>query len=119
MIVIGSKPLRASDFEKVIFHGEDVGLEATALEKVKANYEFLKVYSKDKIIYGINTGLGPMAQIKISEEDQKALQYNLIRSHSSGSGNTFSEDISLATVLARLNSLMLGYSGIHSDVVEL
>jgi histidine ammonia-lyase len=60
-----------------------------------------------------------MAQIKISEEHQKELQYNLIRSHSSGSGNHFTTDISLATVLARLNSLMRGYSGIHVDAVEL
>lgn len=119
MIAIGSRPLLASDFEKVLFENSPVTLDPAALNRVKENYEFLKSYSKDKIIYGINTGLGPMAQYKISEEDQKQLQYNLIRSHSSGAGNFFSLDISLATVLARLNSLMKGYSGIHPEAVLL
>lgn len=119
MISVGSRNLLVSDFEKVLFGNEPVQLEAHALNRVKKNFEFLQSYSKDKIIYGINTGLGPMAQFKISEEHQKELQYNLIRSHSSGSGSHFAPDISLATVLARLNSLMKGYSGIHFDVVEL
>lgn len=118
MISIGSRNLLVSDFEKVLFNHELVELDAQALSRVKRNFEFLQSYSKDKIIYGINTGLGPMAQFKISEEHQRELQYNLIRSHSSGSGPHFVPDISLATVLARLNSLMKGYSGIHSDTVE-
>ncbi|HTH56380.1 MAG TPA: aromatic amino acid ammonia-lyase [Cyclobacteriaceae bacterium] len=118
MISIGSRNLLVLDFEKVLFNDELVELENQALSRVKKNFDFLLSYSKDKIIYGINTGLGPMAQFKISEEHQKELQYNLIRSHSSGSGPLFSSDISRATVMARLNSLMKGYSGIHSDTVE-
>lgn len=119
MIVIGSRNLLAADFEKILFNSEPIALNDQALDRVKANCDFLKIYSKDKIIYGINTGLGPMAQFKISEEHQRELQYNLIRSHSSGSGNHFATEISLATVLARINSLMRGYSGIHPDAVKL
>ena len=119
MISIGSRNLQLSDFEKVLFQNEQITLDSQALARVKKNYEFLHAYAKDKVIYGINTGLGPMAQIKISDEDQKALQYNLIRSHSSGAGNHFSADIAYATVFARLNSLMKGYSGIHADAVNL
>ena len=53
-----------------------------------ASFQFLKHFSTGKLIYGINTGFGPMAQYKISDENRLQLQYNLIRSHSSGMGNT-------------------------------
>lgn len=119
MVVIGNRRLSVQDFEKVLFEQTAIALDPEAVQSVKKNYEFLNAYAKDKVIYGINTGLGPMAQFKISEEDQKQLQYNLIRSHSSGSGNPFTEGIARATVLARLNSLMRAHSGIHHDAVEL
>lgn len=119
MVVVGGKTLETDDFEKIIFEGEQISLAEEALQKVKASFDFLTVYAKDKIIYGINTGLGPMAQIKISEADQHQLQINLIRSHSSGSGNPLSVQLSKATMLARLNTLMVGASGIHTDTVEI
>lgn len=119
MVVIGNRRLSVHDFEQVLFGQTAIALDPNATLAVKKNYEFLNSYAKNKVIYGINTGLGPMAQFKISEEDQKALQYNLIRSHSSGSGNYFSDRNARATVLARLNSLMCAHSGIHPDAVEL
>jgi histidine ammonia-lyase len=119
MISIGSKRLTSGDFAKVLYQNETIQLDPGAVEKINLNFNFLKAYSRDKVIYGINTGFGPMAQHKISEKDQCQLQYNLIRSHSSGSGDIFSEDLSRATMLARLNGLMQGSSGIHPDTVEL
>ena len=119
MVHVGGNPLLTNDFERVIYGNESVDLQPDALQKVKINYEFLQRYSKDKIIYGINTGLGPMAQYKISESEQLELQFNLIRSHSSGSGHHFTEELARATMLARLNSLMQATSGIHPEVVEL
>jgi histidine ammonia-lyase len=119
MITVGKQRLSAVDFAKLLYEGERIQLDPSALQKVKTNFDFLNAYSKDKIIYGINTGLGPMAQYKISEDDQRQLQYNLIRSHSSGSGEVFPEDLSRATMLARLNGLMQGASGIHSEAMEL
>ena len=119
MIKVGQERLSASDFEKILYAGEKIELDAGALEKVERSFTFLKAYSQNKIIYGINTGLGPMAQYKISDEDQRQLQYNLIRSHSSGTGPAFDEDCSRATMLARLNSLMQGYSGVHKGLVML
>src|SRR5688572_3223801 len=119
MISVGSKRLSVGDFEALLYQNETVSLDESALAKVKLNFEFLKTYSRDKIIYGINTGLGPMAQYKISEEDQRQLQFNLIRSHSSGSGEIFSEELARATMLARLNGLMQGASGIHPETAEL
>src|SRR5688572_29121555 len=119
MVTVGAQRLSSTDFEKMLYHDEEVWLDGNALQRVDRNFQFLKAYAGNKIIYGINTGLGPMAQYKISEEDQRQLQYNLIRSHCSGSGKPFSEDCARATMIGRLNSLMQGYSGIHPTVVEL
>jgi histidine ammonia-lyase len=60
-----------------------------------------------------------MAQYKVKEEDLLSLQYNLIRSHSSGCGNLLPPLLVKALMIARLNSLMQAYSGVHRDVVEL
>lgn len=119
MVTVGKQRLTADDFKRLLYDGDKVNLDPDALNKVRKNFDFLRAYSKDKIIYGINTGLGPMAQYKISEDDQRQLQYNLIRSHSSGSGEPFQEDISRATMLARLNGLMQGASGIHQEAADL
>src|SRR5205085_9485916 len=115
----GGKKLTLDDFRRVLHGGEGIELQDQALKNIQTCFDFLQGYAKEKVIYGINTGFGPMAQYKISEEDQHALQYNLIRSHSSGSGNIFAEDLSRATMLARLNSLMQGSSGIHPETVNI
>src|SRR5712675_2321777 len=117
MITIGTGRLTTEDLERIIFRDEKIQLDKSCLHEVETNFNFLKSYSQHKIIYGINTGLGPMAQYKISEEDQHQLQYNLIRSHCSGAGNVFTSQLAKATVVARLNSLMKALSGIHPSVV--
>jgi histidine ammonia-lyase len=119
MIKVGQQRLSAIDFEKILYAGEKVELDSDSLEKVERSFTFLKAYSQNKIIYGINTGLGPMAQYKISDDDQRQLQYNLIRSHSSGAGQPIAEDLSRATMLARLSSLMQAASGVHPSTVTL
>ncbi|MFD0998918.1 histidine ammonia-lyase [Ohtaekwangia kribbensis] len=119
MITVGNRKLSVDDFEKLLYQNGKVELDNTAREKVVVNFDFLQSYAQNKVIYGINTGFGPMAQYKISEDDQRQLQYNLIRSHSAGSGQPFSEELSRATMLARLNSLMQGVSGVHVETAEL
>ena len=60
-----------------------------------------------------------MAQYKIDEDKQKDLQFNLIRSHSSGFGNILDPIYVRASMLARLNTLSLGYSGVDRSAVEI
>src|SRR6218665_1387772 len=119
MINVGKKPLTANDFYKILYTGEKIDLDAAALNKVTESHEFLKSFSKNKLIYGINTGFGPMAQYKITEEHQIELQYNLIRSHCTGAGNRLSDIHVKSAMICRLSSLMQGYSGIHPEVVLL
>ncbi len=119
MIPIGQSALSLDDFAELIFKHEEVTLNETALNKVNTNFEFLKRFSSHKLIYGINTGFGPMAQYKVNEENILQLQYNLIRSHCSGSGKLLPAQLSKALMIARLNSFMQAYSGVHTEVVEL
>lgn len=107
------------DFQQIIFRQAPVRLDADSLKAVDDSFQFLKEFSKDKIIYGINTGLGPMSQYKVKEQDRLNLQYNLIRSHAAGAGRPIDELHVKALMVARLNTLMKGYSGIHPSVVEL
>ncbi|MBX3253476.1 MAG: aromatic amino acid lyase [Chitinophagaceae bacterium] len=119
MINVGGSHLSLNAFSEVVFKQNKVEIEAAALEKMEANFQFLQHFSDQKLIYGINTGFGPMAQYKVSKENVLQLQYNLIRSHSSGSGNYLSPHLVKALMLARLNSLAQAYSGVHTEVVLL
>lgn len=119
MISFGQNVLSLADFSDLVFKGKSVDLSQSALNKVETNFKFLQQFSSNKLIYGINTGFGPMAQYKVSEENLLQLQYNLIRSHSSGNGQLLSPTMVKALMIARLNSMMQAFSGIHTDVVIL
>jgi histidine ammonia-lyase len=119
MVPVGQNVLSLNDFSDILFKKQAITLPQPALEKVKVNFQFLQKFSSNKLIYGINTGFGPMAQYKVSEENLLQLQYNLIRSHNSGSGALLPPLLVKALMVARLNSLMQAYSGVHTDVVEL
>jgi len=117
-VKIGESPLNIEEFEKVVLLKANIEIADFAKERVIRSFNFLKEFSSDKVIYGINTGFGPMAQYRISDTDLKQLQYNLIRSHAAGSGNSLDTIYIRATMLARLNTLLLGYSGVHIGVIE-
>ena len=114
-----SNHLDIRDFQKIIIEKEEIELDQELLQRVDKSFQFLKEFSKNKVIYGVNTGFGPMAQFKINDSDTHQLQYNLIRSHSSGIGNPLPADEVKACMLARLNVLSLGHSGVHDSVIHL
>lgn len=111
--------LTINDFASVIFNNEAITLDNLLVNRVEKSFNFLKSFSANKVIYGVNTGFGPMAQYRIQPQDQLQLQYNLIRSHSSGTGNLLSPIHVKAAILARLNTLALGKSGVNMTVISL
>lgn len=117
MIHVGGS-LSLNAFSDIVIKNKKVNLDNAALDRMTVNHEFLQNFSDQKLIYGINTGFGPMAQYKVSQENVLQLQYNLIRSHSSGSGNLLPADAVKALMVARLNSLIQGYSGVHPETVQ-
>ena len=119
MIAVGQQFLTLRDFSDILLNKAPVTLDADAVKKVDNNFRFLQRFSSNKLIYGINTGFGPMAQYKVSEANLLQLQYNLIRSHSSGSGALLPPVLVKALMIARLSSLMQAYSGVHPDILSL
>ncbi|WP_303316755.1 aromatic amino acid ammonia-lyase [Flavivirga abyssicola] len=111
--------LGIEDFYKIIFENNPIEIDNTVFETIENSFNFLKMFSENKTIYGVNTGFGPMAQYKIDDTDRIKLQYNLIRSHASGTGNIIDPMYVKAAMLARLNTLSLGHSGVHKSVIEL
>ncbi|HUH28236.1 aromatic amino acid ammonia-lyase [Gelidibacter sp.] len=111
--------LGISDFQQILFGNQLIQIEENVLKTVEESFEFLKTFSENKIIYGVNTGFGPMAQYKIEDSERIQLQYNLIRSHASGTGNPMPPLYVKAAMLARLNTLCLGNSGVHKSVIQL
>lgn len=93
-------------------------LSETQLKRSNRSFKFLKEFAKNKVIYGINTGFGPMAQYRVAEEDLKELQYNLIRSHANGTGDFLSPEATKIIMICRLNTLALGFSGTSPEVLE-
>ena len=114
---LNSVDLSIDDFENLLQGGAKVELCDDVMERVQKAFDLLKEFTEKKIIYGVNTGFGPMAQHRVDRKDRIALQYNLIRSHSSGAGKAIPMQCVKAGMLARLRNFSLGHSGVHPDVV--
>ncbi len=119
MLTIGERAVTVNDFQKIIFGDEKISIAARAKERVRKSHSFLESFYKDKIIYGINTGLGPMAQYRIDDAERIELQYNAIRSHASGSGEPVDPLYVRSAMVVLLNNFLQGHSGIHPEVVDL
>lgn len=103
----------------ILFRGMRLELPEQALEGMWASYRFLEDFATDKVIYGINTGFGPMAQWRVSDAHLRDLQYNIIRSHATGAGRPLGSLYVKAAMLARLGTFLSGHSGVHPEVVRL
>ncbi|RMG30774.1 MAG: aromatic amino acid lyase, partial [Bacteroidetes bacterium] len=99
-IRIGGNFLSLREVQQIVFAEAPVQADKKAQQRVLESYQFLQDFAADKVIYGINTGFGPMAQYKIREADQVQLQYNLIRSHASGCGEVLPVIVTRAAMLA-------------------
>jgi histidine ammonia-lyase len=108
-----------SDVEKIVYGDKKIALSDLPMDKVVECYDFLEKFSSNKIIYGINTGFGPMAQWRIDDSDLTALQYNIIRSHATGAGEPLPDECVKAAMVARLGTFLQARSGVHPDLVKL
>jgi histidine ammonia-lyase len=117
MIFITEKDLGLSDYYDILVKNKKIDISENVLEKVDKSFNFLCEFAENKVIYGVNTGLGPMAQYRIDTKDQIQLQYNLVRSHAAGQGPALKPICVKAAMISRLKSLSLAYSGIHRDAL--
>ncbi len=119
MLFLDGENVSIDDIKGIAVDDKQVAIKAEALLKVSSCYEFLSDFSANHLLYGINTGFGPMAQFKIDENKQIELQYNLIRSHATGFGPWLGKCASKAVLATRINSLIRGESGIKPELITL
>lgn len=103
----------------ILYNDAVFSIDKTEMERVDACYDFLRRFAGDKVIYGINTGFGPMAQWRVADQFLTDLQYNIIRSHSTGAGKPLDLIDIKAAMIARVGVFLQAKSGVHRSIVEL
>jgi len=118
-LVLDGKSLTLGKIEKFINENQRVALSAGAVKNITRSRALVEKWIKEgKIIYGVTTGFGEFANVKISEDDAETLQRNLIVSHSVGVGENLAPLIVKIMMLLRVNALARGYSGIRLSTLE-
>lgn len=103
----------------ILINGRAMTIDASTMSRVESCHAFLQQFANDRIIYGINTGFGPMAQWRVEDAHLEELQYNIIRSHSTGAGEPLDDLDVKAAMIARLGSFLQARSGVHPQIAEL
>ena len=119
MSIIEKAEISSEELENILIKGETITLSDAVRKKVIDCFDFLKIFSRNKIIYGINTGFGPMAQYRIEDNVLTQLQYNIIRSHATGAGKPLPDIYVRAAMIARLGTFLQARSGVHVEIVDL
>jgi histidine ammonia-lyase len=104
----------------VALKGESVFVADAARKRVTASRKIIDdIIGRDAVVYGVNTGFGKLADVRIERNELRDLQLNLVRSHACGIGPPLSEPEVRAMMLLRANVLTLGFSGIRGEVIEM
>jgi histidine ammonia-lyase len=112
--------LRLEDVERVA-RGDlvEVRLGAGSREAMAASRAVVEGAVADgRVVYGLTTGFGALAEVVVPRDRITELQENLIRSHAAGVGEPLPEAEVRAIMLLRANVLALGHSGIRAEVVQ-
>jgi histidine ammonia-lyase len=118
-VALTGNDLTFDELYAVALRNERVALAPDAVERMKASRAVVDhVLASGATAYGINTGFGKLASVRISTEQVRQLQVNLVRSHASGVGPPLTEAETRAMMLLRANALAKGLSGIRPVVVE-
>jgi histidine ammonia-lyase len=119
LIQVGD-PLAIGDVVAVARHGARVTLTAAARERVRQSRAYVDaLVRRDAPAYGITTGFGKLANVRVAHDDVRALQRNLIISHAVGVGEPLPTEVVRGMLLLRAQSLAVGVSGVRFEVVDL
>lgn len=89
------------------------------LKNVNASYQRVqRIVEKGHTVYGINTGFGPLCNTKISKEDTKILQSNILQSHSVGVGTPIATELAKVMLILKIHALAKGFSGIAESTLQ-
>jgi len=106
-------------FRRVVRDGESVKLAGAARERIALCRAFVdQLVEQGEPVYGLNTGFGKLASVRIDAKDLRLLQRNLLLSHAIGVGEPFPKEVVRGMLLLRAQSLAMGFSGVREGVVN-
>lgn len=118
-LVIDGHSLTIEDVVEVARNHKKVNIHHEAMNRIKECRDLLEKKIKEKeIMYGVNTGIGELSEVVLTQEQVEKYQRYLIYSHAAGYGDPVPEDAVRAAILSRLNCHCWGHSGLRSVVVE-
>lgn len=120
ILKVDGNSLSLEKIEFFLKENPEIVLTPEAVSRVKKARNLIEKWIKeDKVIYGVTTGFGEFANVKISKEDLEKLQENLILSHAVGTGENLPPFIVKIMMLLRVNALAKGHSGIRLSTLNL
>jgi len=97
-----------------------VELDAGAAERMRASRAVIeRLVADGATVYGVTTGFGDLADVRIEPSQTAELQRNLVRSHAAGVGPPLPDDVVRAMLVLRANALAVGVSGVRVEIVDL
>jgi len=97
-----------------------VEVDPVARERMAASRAVIdRVVASGETVYGVTTGFGDLADVRISPEQTATLQRNLVRSHAAGVGEPLPEEVVRAMLVLRVNALAVGLSGVRPELADL
>src|SRR5687767_11304155 len=120
MIYLDGNSLTLDELVAIANDFTPVSLTEAARAQVRAARAVVDEFAdRETPTYGINTGFGSFADVKIPHESLSQLQVNLLRSHAAGVGDPLPVPVVRATIALRANVLAKGFSGIRIETLEL
>ncbi len=111
--------LSFEDYKGIKQGNIEIALNEDSKQQItKSQQNVAKIVASGQTVYGINTGFGPLCDSKISEDETRQLQHNLLISHAVGVGNPIKKEFSKTMLIAKAHALSKGFSGVTLDVVE-
>jgi histidine ammonia-lyase len=105
---------------RAIYRGDSASLDAASTARiVESAAAVQRILAKDAPVYGINTGFGRLAQVRIENSDLAALQRNIVLSHCAGVGEALPVSIARLMIALKLASLAQGASGVRLETTTL
>jgi histidine ammonia-lyase len=102
-----------------VAHGEPVELGAEAVGRIEAAREVVRAKAEaGETVYGVTTGFGSLANVRIDRGATATLQHSILRSHATAVGRPLSHPEARAMLFLRAHVLALGHSGVRREVVE-
>lgn len=104
---------------RTIYQGSDAKLDPSCTPSIAAGAEAVaRILSRGEPVYGINTGFGRLASVRINDSDLTALQRNIVLSHAAGVGEPTPRPVARLMMALKMVSLAQGASGVRPETVE-